>query len=305
MARPMAVTPGTGPDVRPRVGRISALDLPWSVVTPRSTVAAMTTVLDIETVGHLRVLRLNRPERKNALNGPLIEGIVSGLRDAAQDGDVWAVAMTGNGDAFCSGLDLAGVGDDRDDRDDGDSPEDGSSRDHFALVARYECEKPILAGVNGVAVGIGVSLAMCADIRLAAPSARFHPGYARVGTSPDGGLTWTLPEAIGYERSLRFFFEQRMVSASEALALGMVGEVRATDEAFEERFLEYGQMLAAVAPIAARQTKRLVSGIARPPDLAAHLSEEIRLTLQAFTTGDSKEAVRAMAARERPIFTGR
>jgi 1,4-dihydroxy-2-naphthoyl-CoA synthase len=123
---------------------------------------------------------------------------------------------------------------------------------------RFDCEKPILVGVNGVAVGIGVSLAMSGDIRLASPSARFHPGYARVGASPDGGLTWTLPEAIGYERAMRFFLENRMVPASEALAIGMVGEVTETDDAFEPRFLEYGQLLAAIAPIAARQTKHLV-----------------------------------------------
>jgi 2-(1,2-epoxy-1,2-dihydrophenyl)acetyl-CoA isomerase len=263
----------------------------------------MTDVLEIEDDGHLRVLRLNRPERKNALTGPLIEGIVNGLRDAAHDDDVWAVAITGNGDAFCSGLDLAGMDGDRD--DDADEPDDDRERHHFALVARFECEKPVLAGINGVAVGMGVSLAMCADLRIAAPSARFHPGYARVGASPDGGLTWTLPEAIGRERAMRFFFEQRMVGASEALALGMVGEVTESDDAFEARFLEYGRMLAGVAPIAAQQTKRLVGAVVRPPDLQAHLTEEIRLTLQAFTTDDSKEAVRAMAAREQPTFTGR
>ena len=264
----------------------------------------MTNVLETETDGHLRVLRLNRPERKNALTGPLIDGIVGALRDAAHDDDVWAVAVTGNGDAFCSGLDLGGMGDDGDDEDDGGADEE-RERVHFALVARYECEKPVLAGVNGVAVGMGVSLALCADIRVAAPSARFHPGYARVGASPDGGLTWTLPEAVGRERAMRFFLEQRMVGAAEALELGMVGEVTASDDVFEARFLEYGRMLASVAPIAAQQTKRLVGGVARPPELQAHLTEEIRLTLQAFTTEDSKEAVRAMAAREQPTFTGR
>ena len=77
----------------------------------------MTNVLDIQTDGHLRVLRLNRPERKNALNGELIEAIVTGMRDAAHDDDVWAVAITGNGDAFCSGLDLAGIGGDGSDGD--------------------------------------------------------------------------------------------------------------------------------------------------------------------------------------------
>ena len=75
----------------------------------------MTAVLEIENDGHLRVLRLNRPERKNALTGSLIDAIVAGLRDAARDDDVWAVGITGNGDAFCSGLDLAGMDGDRDD----------------------------------------------------------------------------------------------------------------------------------------------------------------------------------------------
>lgn len=265
----------------------------------------MTNVLEIQTDGHLRVLRLNRPDRKNALTGELIQSIVTAVRAAAADDDVWAIAMTGNGDAFCSGLDLSGIGGDRADEGERVEPSDEErARDHFALVMRFECEKPILVGVNGVAVGIGVSLAMSGDLRLAAPSARFHPGYARVGASPDGGLTWTLPEAVGYERAMRFFLENRMVPAAEALAIGMVGEMTETDDAFETRFREYGQLLAGVAPIAARQTKRLVGRVTRPPELQAHLGAEFRLTLQAFTTADSQEAVRAMAARERPTFTG-
>lgn len=270
----------------------------------------MTDVLDIQTDGRLRVLRLNRPERKNALNGELIGAIVAAVRDAARDDDVWAIALTGNGDAFCSGLDLQGLASEPDEAQAGETredttPGDDRSADHFAMVMRVECEKPVLAGVNGVAVGIGVSLAMCADIRIAAPSARFLPGYARVGTSPDGGLTWTLTEAVGYERAMRFFLEQRTVSAPEALAMGMVGEVTETDEDFEQRFLDYGQVLAGVAPIAARQTKRLVGRMARPAELGAHLTEEIRLALYGFTTADSREAVRALGAREKPTFTGR
>jgi 2-(1,2-epoxy-1,2-dihydrophenyl)acetyl-CoA isomerase len=234
----------------------------------------------------------------------MIQGITVAVREAARDDDVWAIAITGNGDAFCSGLDLEAIGGDG--SDDGDGAEDGDrSADHFALVMRVECEKPILAGVNGVAVGIGVSLAMAADFRLAAPTARFHPGYARVATSPDGGITWTLTEAVGYERAMRFFLEQRMLPASEAHEMGIVGEVSETGEDFERRFLEYGRMLASVAPLAARQTKRLVGRMAQRPDLAAHLNEEIRLALFGFTTADCREALRAMAAREEPTFTGR
>ena len=267
----------------------------------------MTQVLDIQTDGRLRVLRLNRPERKNALNGELLGALGAALREAAHDDDVWAVALTGNGDAFCSGLDL----DQNSDRTDVDEPNDDASAerddatDHLSLLMRVECEKPVLAGVNGVAVGIGLSLAMNADIRIAAPSARFHPGYARVATSPDGGLTWTLTRAVGYERAMRFLLEQRMLSAPEAHALGLVSEITETDDEFEQRFLDYGQMLASVAPLAARQTKRLLVRVDQPPDLATHLDDEIGLALHGLASNDSKEAIRAMVSKERPEFTGR
>jgi len=262
----------------------------------------MTNSLEVETDGRLRVLRLNRPERKNALTGELLRAISDAIRDAAHDDDVWAVALTGNGDAFCSGLDLAA---DDSDQDDGADADDGDAADNFAAVMRVECEKPILAGVNGVAVGIGVSLAMAADIRIAAPSARFHPGYARVATSPDGGATVTISQALGYEGAMRFFLEQRMVSATEAREIGLVGEVTETDAEFADRFLAYAGMLAGTAPIAAQQTKRLVSRATTPDEFRAHLDEEIRLALHGLSSEDSREAVRAMMTKESPNFQGR
>jgi 2-(1,2-epoxy-1,2-dihydrophenyl)acetyl-CoA isomerase len=265
----------------------------------------VTQVLEIETVGRLRVLRLNRPERKNALNGELIQTLTAALRAAAADDDVWALAITGNGDAFCSGLDLDQSG--GDDEPDESAADDETREDdgvhNLSMIMRVDCEKPILAGVNGVAVGLGLSLAMNADIRIAAPSARFHPGYARVATSPDGGLTWTLTRALGYERALRFLLEQRMVPAEEALALGLVSEIAEGD--FESRLIEYGTLLASVAPLAARQTKRLLVSIEEPPDLAAHLAEEIELALHGLRSSDSAEAIRAMTAKEPPNFAGR
>jgi 2-(1,2-epoxy-1,2-dihydrophenyl)acetyl-CoA isomerase len=263
--------------------------------------------LEVRTDGRLRVLRLNRPERKNALDRGLIDALHHAFRDAATDEDVWAVVLTGNGDAFCSGLDFAETGGaGAAPASDADPPvrRDGG-RSHLTVVMRVECEKPILAGVNGVAVGAGVSLAMNADIRIAAQSARFHPGYTRIGLSPDLGLTWTLPRAIGYERAMRFMLEQRMVPASEALELGLVSEVVERDEDLEKRLLEYGTMLASVAPIAARQTKHLMVRADQPADLVAHLDSEIELVMHALRSQDSAEAIRAMQSRENPEFTGR
>jgi 2-(1,2-epoxy-1,2-dihydrophenyl)acetyl-CoA isomerase len=265
----------------------------------------VTNVLEVETVGRLRILRLNRPERKNALDGELIRTLTAGLRAAAADDEVWALAITGNGDAFCSGLDLdqSGGDDEPDEAASGDETRGDDGVHNLSMLMRVECEKPIVAGVNGVAVGLGLSLAMNADIRIAAPSARFHPGYARVATSPDGGLTWTLTRAVGYERALRFLLEQRMVPATEALALGLVSEIAEGD--FEARLIEYGTMLAGVAPLAARQTKRLLVRVEQPPDVAAHLAEEIELALRGLRSTDSAEAIRAMMAKEPPKFTGR
>ncbi len=268
----------------------------------------MTATLELDNVDRLRVLRLNRPDRKNAITDELGWAIVGAVRAAAHDDDVWAVAITGNGDAFCSGLDLGQDSDvasstplsDQDRRLD-----DLGLVGHLVLAMRVECDKPILAGVNGVAVGLGLSLAMCADMRIAAPTARFHPGYARVGTSPDGGLTWTHPRAVGYEPAMRFLLEQRMIDAPEALAIGLVGQVTAEDEDFEERFLEYGRQLAGIAPFAARQTKRLVGRAGMPSDLASHLRDEVRSAVRGLSTEDSAEAIRAMASRDRPVFRGR
>lgn len=268
----------------------------------------MSDVLEVVDEGRLRILRLDRPERKNALDPALLRELPAALREAVDDDDVWAIALTGAGDAFCSGLDLGGSGvpNASDVTRSGPQNEQGDfGAFHLPLLMRVECEKPIVAGVNGVAVGAGVSLAMAADVRIAAPSARFHPGYARIGTSPDFGLTWTLLRAVGYERSMRFLLEQRMVPAAEALSLGMVSEVVERDEALEGRLLEYGTMLAKVAPLAARQTKRLLVRIDQPPDLAAHLDAEIELAVRGLSSEDGAEAIRAMLAGERPEFRGR
>ena len=266
----------------------------------------MSDVVEVRNEGRLRVLRLNRPDRKNALDRALVAALHRAFREAAADDDVWAIVLTGNGDAFCSGLDFAEPVVSGAPRSDDEEPEvEREHRGHLTMVMCVECEKPILAGVNGVAVGGGVSLAMNADIRIAAPSARFHPGYARIGLSPDLGLTWTLPRAIGYERAMRFLLEQRMVPAAEALELGLVSEVVERDADLDARLVEYGTMLADVAPIAARQTKRLLLRAEQSPDLGVHLDLEIELVMQALKSEDAAEAMRGMMSREKPTFHGR
>jgi enoyl-CoA hydratase/carnithine racemase len=264
----------------------------------------MSDVLIISDNAHVRTIRLNRPEKKNALSDELAWGIVAAVEEAARDDSVWVVAITGTGDAFCSGLDLTGVGDSA-------TPLSAQSAfmddvgwvGRFALVLREVCDKPIVGGINGVAAGAGLSLAMACDIRLGAERLRLIAGYPRIGGSPDGGLTWTLPQAIGYEQAMRFLLENRTVDADEALRLGFVGEVVA-DAAFDARLAEYCAFLAERSPIASRFTKRGITRATRI-DLDDHVRYELANIRQAFSTNDAKEARKAFFEKRAPVFEGR
>src|SRR4029079_19599707 len=169
------------------------------------------------------------------------------------------VAITGTGKAFSAGLDLGGPGEDASPLPPQDRLiDDISWVGRFPLVLRQVCDKPVVAGINGVAAGAGLSLAQAADARLASARARLVAGYPRIGASPDGGLTWTLPQAIGYEAAMRFLLENRTVDAEEALRLGMVGEI-VDDDKLDTALAEYCALLAERAPIANRLTKRGVT----------------------------------------------
>jgi 2-(1,2-epoxy-1,2-dihydrophenyl)acetyl-CoA isomerase len=256
--------------------------------------------------GRVRYIVLNRAEKMNALNNELAWGYVNALEAAARDDDVWIIGVTGSGRAFCAGLDLTGAG------DTSSTPlpplslqlDDLSWVSRLLLVAREQCDKPVVAGINGVAVGAGLSLAMSADIRIMKRSARLMAGYPRIGGSPDGGLSYTLPEAMNYEQGIRFLLENRTVEGDEALKLGLVGEV-VDDDQFEERFKAYCQSLTKLSPITARLTKRVVKQATVNIDLAAQLRYELSNIRMAFSSEDGQEARRAFLERRDPVFKGR
>lgn len=263
-----------------------------------------TDVVQIENHEHVRIIRLNRPEKKNALNETLAWGLVEAVQEAAADDDVWVIGLTGSGDSFCAGLDLA-------DRGDSATPL-GPISNHlddihwvgrFLLGIRDQCDKPVVGGLNGVAVGAGLGLAMACDIRLMSDAARLMAGYTRIGGSPDGGLTWTLPLAMGYEPALRFMLENRTVHAEEAKALGMVGEICAEGD-FEARFHAYLQQLAAFSPFSIRMTKRGMHRAVRAVDLEAQMRLELSNIGRCFQTEDAKEARKAFFEKRAPVFKG-
>ena len=175
----------------------------------------------------------------------------------------------------------------------------------FLLTLREKCEKPIVGGLNGVAVGAGLSLALATDIRLMKRSARILAGYPRIGGSPDGGMTFTLSQAIGYEQTMRFLLESKTVDADEALRLGLVGEV-VDDANWDARLAEYCQQLCAtVSPITMRMTKRTVVKATTAVDLEAQTRLELVSIGKAFASQDAKEARQAFMEKRKPVFVGK
>jgi 2-(1,2-epoxy-1,2-dihydrophenyl)acetyl-CoA isomerase len=264
----------------------------------------MSSVVKIEDKGHVRTVTLNRPEKKNALSDALAWGVIGAIEDAARDDNVWVVAVTGSGDSFCAGLDLSGA-----ERHSPLSPQSAQLDDiswvgNFLLAIRKRCDKPVVGGINGVAVGAGLGLAMATDVRLVSRSARLMAGYTRIGGSPDGGLTITLPEAMGYESALRFMMENRTVLGEEAVRLGMAGEV-VEDNQFHERLAAYCQSLCEWSPITLRLLKRGMVKSLESTDLEQQLRYELSNIRIAFSSEDAKEARAAFFDKRKPVFRGK
>ncbi|CAN5763392.1 enoyl-CoA hydratase-related protein [soil metagenome] len=265
----------------------------------------MAAELLVREIERVRIVQINRPEVRNALTDRLAWDIVTAVDEAAHDDDVWVVGITGTDGAFCAGLDLrdrgAGGGSPLSAMD--DAVDDIGWVGRFLIVLREVCDKPVIAGINGPAAGAGLALAMSCDMRLMAESAILIAGYPRIGASPDGGLTLTLQQAMGYELTMRFLLENRTVSAAEALDLGLVGEVVGDDE-ITDRFEEYCAFIAERAPIASRLTKRAVAR-AWGLDLTDHMRYELSNLRRSFATEDSREAIQGFLEKRPPVFRGR
>ena len=265
----------------------------------------MSELVKTADVGHVRTVTLNRPEKKNALSTQLAWGVVEAIDAAARDDNVWVIALTGSGDSFCAGLDLSPSGEPYHPA----SPMAAKLDDlgwvsNFLLAIRKRCDKPVVGGINGVAVGAGLGLAMATDVRIVARGARLMAGYTRIGGSPDAGLTITLPQAMGYERALRFMMENRTANGDDAVAWGMAGEA-VDDDKLAARLAEYCAQLCDWSPITLRLLKRGMVKSLESTDLEQQLRYELGNIRMAFGSEDAKEARKAFFEKRKPVFSGR
>jgi enoyl-CoA hydratase/carnithine racemase len=249
--------------------------------------------------GSILTLCLNRPSSKNSLDAELVESLAGALSGAAQDETVRVIVLRGEGGAFCSGVDLRSASADL------DSPDRLSARlDGFHRVIRGidQAPQPVLAAVDGPAVGFGADLAYACDLRVASTRAYFEEKFVAIGLMPDGGGTFHLPRLIGVGRALEQQLLGSRLDAATALALGLVNRVVAPESLLEES-RALAARLAECPPLAVRAIKRAVRD-AQSSNLDQALSRERKGQLELLASADAREGVSAFLERRAPQFRG-
>lgn len=247
-------------------------------------------------------ITLNRPETMNALTWDQRERVIALLAEASADPDVRAVVITGTGRGFCAGADLRG-GPPAGERVPGDVARTIRLGAQRLIAAVLDCEKPVIAAVNGTAAGIGAHLAFACDLVLAADSARFIEVFVRRGLVPDGGGAYLLPRLIGPQRAKELMFFGDALTATDAERLGLVNKVVPPQE-LEKTAREWSERLATGPTRALALTKQLVNASLDSDRGTAFAAEAAAQEIN-MTTADANEGVASFVERRDPRYRGR
>jgi len=263
----------------------------------------VTDELRYEKDGPVATLTLNRPERLNAITGPMLAALSDALVDADADPAVRVVVLTGAGRGFCSGLDLkeAAAGS-------GIGGAVGGAIGRFDLrtappIVLHNLDKPTICALNGAAAGYGMDLALGCDLRIAADTAKIAAAFTRRGVLPESGGTWLLPRLVGWAKASEIAFTGRTLDAEQCLALGLVNKV-VPAELLAKETRALAEEIAANAPLAVQATKRMMR-MALDETFEANVHHVFLQLLPLFRSRDFQEGVKAFVERRPPKFEGR
>lgn len=254
--------------------------------------------LRTETADGVATITIDRPEKRNALNGQVRRELMEALDQLESDSAVRVVVITGAGEkAFVAGADIGEFAD----RTPMEQRAAMEGRRVFEAIAAFP--RPVIASVNGYALGGGCELALACDLRIAGRSARFGQPEVNLGILPGGGGTQRLPRLIGLGRAMRLILTGELIGAEDAERIGLVDEVVDDDE-LRARTLELAGSIAKHSPVALKLIKEAVRASAEMP-LSAGLAFERELFISAFSSDDRTEGVAAFLEKRPPSFKGR
>ncbi len=250
--------------------------------------------IEVTTHEFVTTITLNRPERLNALTLPMADELFSALHAHDKDDATRVFIITGAGRGFSAGADLA---DSASEMHQATNNPTLAERLYQALV---DIEKPIIAAINGVAVGGGCTLTLLCDIRLAAKSARFQLPFTKLGISAELGSTYTLPKLVGSARAMELVLMSKMISSAEALEIGLVNH-RIADDRLLIDANEMASHIASLPPLSVRMNKALLKQAA---DQQTQFRSETMALAMLKQTADAMEAASAFREKRDPVFTG-
>jgi len=254
-------------------------------------------VLSVETVDGVRILTIDRPEKRNALNAAVRTALSEALATADTDPAVRVVVFTGAGDqAFVAGADVSEFA--------GRTPLEQREAMRAGLFDDvWNSPKPTIAMINGWCLGGGCELALACDLRIGADSAKLGQPEVRLGIIPGGGATQRLPRLVGYGKALQLVLTGEVVDAVSAYEIGLLDEIVPGVE-LRERTLEIARSMAEKSPVTLALAKRALRAACEMP-LSAGLTYERELFALAFATEDKEEGVRAFLEKRPPEWKGR
>ena len=260
-----------------------------------------------EVDGAVATLTLDRPDRLNAFTGRMMQEMIAAFDEIDRDDRVRAVIVTGAGRGFCAGADLASGGDtfDADAQSGGSAPSEMEQRDGGGLVTLriFECTKPVIAAINGPAVGIGATMTLPMDVRLASTQSKFGFVFARRGIIPEACSSWFLPRLVGISQAAEWCYSGRVFGPEEALAGGLVRSIHEPDEllgAAQELADEIAQNTSAVSVAMTRAMLWRMLGESHP--MAAHEVDSPGIAYLG-KSADAREGVTSFLEKRPPAFT--
>ena len=256
-------------------------------------------------------ITLNRPERLNAFTGQMMDDLITAFDKAGKDDDIRVVVVTGAGRGFCAGADLGAGADtfNRDVRDNKDQRpikgknlewlRDGGGRTTLAI---YECPKPIIAAINGPAVGVGVTMTLPMDIRLASDKARFGLVFARRGLVPEAASSWFLPRIVGISKALEWTYSGKVFSPEEALSGGLIRSVHSSEELLEEAYKISNEIIENTSAVSVALTRQMLwKMLGADHPMEAHKVDS-RAIYALGKGADAKEGVNSFLEKRTPEF---